>query len=146
MWNWQISLPLMPLSCVCIAMLRCTHVAKGILAGDHMRPAYSVIGWLRNGSQEGGYMSKVDQICENYVGVACVDGSCPIANMDTYAEYGADVIRRCEDCWMRKGCEDCALYGSDLCPSLLDDIKDCEFFRDNGNDFGCTLGSPCPHN
>ncbi len=68
-------------------------------------------------------MSKTDKICGEYVGVACVDGSCPVANADTYAEYGADVIRSCEDCWMRKGCGDCALYGTDLCPEPFEDIK-----------------------
>ncbi len=62
-----------------------------------------------------------NKICGDYVGVACVDGSCPIANADTYAEYGMDAIRRCEDCFMRKGCEDCALYDTDLCPSSSED-------------------------
>lgn len=89
-----------------------------------MRPAYSVISWLRNGSREGGYMSKVDQICGNYVGVACVDGSCPIANMDIYQEYGMDVIRRCEDCMYYKGCRDCALYGTEYCEFSLEKVSD----------------------
>lgn len=48
------------------------------------------------------------EICKNYVGVACVDGSCPKANIDKYIEYGMDVIRKCEDCTYYNGCEDCA--------------------------------------
>ena len=30
--------------------------------------------------------------CKNYLGSACVDGSCPIANAEEYEEYGMDVI------------------------------------------------------
>lgn len=82
-----------------------------------------MIGLVKGGSREGGRMSRDDKICGDYVGIACVDGSCPIANADIYAEYGMDVISRCEDCWMRKGCEDCALYGTDLCPEPFEDIK-----------------------
>lgn len=29
--------------------------------------------------------------CKCYVGVACVDGSCPIANRDKYEEYDIPV-------------------------------------------------------
>lgn len=60
-------------------------------------------------------MSNTDKICDGYCGVACVDRSCPIANADTYAEYGMDVIRRCEDCCYYRGCEDCIFEGTDLC-------------------------------
>ena len=80
-------------------------------------------GCRRNGNRGGGSVSNDGKICGEYVGVSCVDGSCPIANADTYAEYGVDVIRRCEDCWMRRGWEDCMFYGTDLCPDSLEDIK-----------------------
>lgn len=53
--------------------------------------------------------------CKRYVGVACVDGSCPIALSDEYEERGMDVVRKCEDCWKYKGCEDCGLNGTDMC-------------------------------
>lgn len=71
--------------------------------------------WVKSGNRGGGLLSNTDKICGNYCGVSCVDGSCPIANADRYAEYEMDVIRRCEDCWMRRGCEDCVFEGSEYC-------------------------------
>lgn len=50
-----------------------------------------------------------------FVGIECVDGSCPIANADIYAEYGMDVIRSCEDCFVSGKCEDCYFFGTDIC-------------------------------
>ena len=35
--------------------------------------------------------------CKDYVGVACVDGSCPKANAEEYAERCMDVISDCDD-------------------------------------------------
>lgn len=55
--------------------------------------------------------------CEAYCGVACVDGSCPIANRDDYAERGYDVVRSCDECPYYKGCEDCAFEGERFCPT-----------------------------
>lgn len=55
--------------------------------------------------------------CDDYVGVACVDGTCPKANADEYAERCMDVIANCKDCFYYKGCEDCALYGTEYCPN-----------------------------
>lgn len=60
-------------------------------------------------------MSRNDKICGSYVGVSCVDGSCPIALADEYAVCGMDVVRECRDCWFNKGCEDCALRGTEYC-------------------------------
>ena len=54
-------------------------------------------------------------VCGAYVGVACVDGSCPIANMEEYAERGMDVVRNCSECSFYKGCEDCALSDTEYC-------------------------------
>lgn len=59
--------------------------------------------------------------CSNYVGVACVDGSCPKANADEYAKRCMDVISDCEDCFYYKGCMDCALYHTNLCPDSMED-------------------------
>ena len=53
--------------------------------------------------------------CEEYVGVACVDGSCPIANRDEYVERGYDVVTDCNECSFYEGCEDCALSGTEYC-------------------------------
>jgi hypothetical protein len=50
--------------------------------------------------------------CRNYVGVACVDGSCPMANRDEYAERGYDITHNCDECVYHKGCEDCAMDGT----------------------------------
>ena len=53
--------------------------------------------------------------CKDYVWVACVDGSCPKANAEEYAERCMDVISDCDDCFYYKGCEDCALNGTEYC-------------------------------
>ena len=52
---------------------------------------------------------------KSYVGVSCVDGTCPKARADDYEEYSAPVGFNCDDCWLYKGCEDCALYGTNEC-------------------------------
>ncbi len=53
--------------------------------------------------------------CKNYVGVACIDGTCPIALSEEYAERCMDVIKSCEDCWRYTGCKDCILAGTKYC-------------------------------
>ena len=45
--------------------------------------------------------------CDSYVGVSCVDGSCPKANYDEYVERCMDVIGDCNDCPYYSGCYDC---------------------------------------
>ena len=55
-------------------------------------------------------------ICRRYVGVACVNGTCPIANQDIYNEYGIPVVWSCEDCQYRRGCKDCCFENTDACP------------------------------
>lgn len=54
--------------------------------------------------------------CKSYCGVACIDGSCPIANYEEYAERGYDTIKSCNECYHYKGCEDCAFDGMHFCP------------------------------
>lgn len=53
--------------------------------------------------------------CKDYVGVSCVDGSCPVANAEEYEERCMDVVKDCNDCHYYKGCEDCALDGTEYC-------------------------------
>ena len=53
--------------------------------------------------------------CKGYCGVTCIDGTCPKANADEYAERGYDVVHDCDSCWYYKGCEDCAFNGTELC-------------------------------
>ena len=53
--------------------------------------------------------------CKGYCGVTCVDGGCPVALADEYAERGYDVTRSCDGCAYYKGCEDCAFEGTDYC-------------------------------
>ena len=53
--------------------------------------------------------------CKDYVGVACVNGTCPQARREEYEERGMFVPQKCDDCWMYRGCEDCALYGTEYC-------------------------------
>ena len=53
--------------------------------------------------------------CNKYVGVACVDGTCPIANREEYEERCIPVIKSCKGCFYYRGCEDCALNGTEYC-------------------------------
>lgn len=52
--------------------------------------------------------------CSEYCGVHCVDGSCPIALRDEYAEYGCDVISECSQCGFNGNCADC--INCEICP------------------------------
>lgn len=52
--------------------------------------------------------------CMNYVGVTCVNGSCPNALANEYPEYGYEHVT-CEECGYYEGCTDCALCGTDMC-------------------------------
>lgn len=61
--------------------------------------------------------------CKNYVGVVCVDGTCPMANREEYEECCMSLINNCEDCFYYKGCEDCALSGTEYCVKL-DNLND----------------------
>ena len=45
--------------------------------------------------------------CPDYVGVACVNGSCPNALYDEIP-WGTDYYDHCEGCPCYRGCEDCA--------------------------------------
>ena len=53
--------------------------------------------------------------CPQYVGVACVDGTCPVANREEYEKRGIPVTKGCRDCFYYEGCEDCALYNTEHC-------------------------------
>ena len=57
----------------------------------------------------------MNEYCPNYVGVSCVDGTCPVARADDFEEYSIPVGFNCDECWLYKGCEDCVLYGTDDC-------------------------------
>ena len=57
--------------------------------------------------------------CDAYCGVACVDGSCPIASRLDYFERGYDTINSCDECHYYKGCEDCCFEGDiEYCPNI----------------------------
>ena len=53
--------------------------------------------------------------CPGYIGLACVNGTCPIANKEEYIEYGVPVPSSCGMCSSYKGCEDCMCYDTDMC-------------------------------
>ena len=57
----------------------------------------------------------MDFYCSSYCGAACVDGSCPIALREEYEDRGIDVPLSCGQCWLYRGCEDCAFDGTDMC-------------------------------
>ncbi len=65
----------------------------------------------------------MEKRCRDYVGVTCVDGGCPIALADEYAERDMDVVRDCEGCIYYKGCEDCALCGTEYCDKKGTNMK-----------------------
>ena len=48
-----------------------------------------------------------EERCRYYVGLSCVDGSCPLIS--------SEEIVLCQDCWCYEGCADCAMYGSPQC-------------------------------
>lgn len=62
--------------------------------------------------------------CKGYCGVSCVDGSCPMANREEYAERGYDLIDSCEECHYYKGCEDCCFDGDERCCVKFDGKDD----------------------
>ena len=54
------------------------------------------------------------KLCSDYVGVACVNGSCPNALLydepQLYADiYGTYKETKCKDCSYNEQCKDCAL-------------------------------------
>lgn len=53
--------------------------------------------------------------CNQYCGVACVDGTCPLANAEEYEERGIPTPKKCRDCFYNNGCEDCAFRGTEYC-------------------------------
>lgn len=96
--------------------------------------------------------------CPGYVGYTCVNGSCPRANADEYAERGYDITHSCDECGWYKGCEDCALEDTEHCvknksadeETCEDDYEYCEY-----NDSSCDhwymgicdidICNKCPH-
>jgi len=54
-------------------------------------------------------------VCKGYVGLACVNGMCPIALANDYPEMGMDVISSCEECSYYNGCLDCAFFNTAYC-------------------------------
>ena len=59
--------------------------------------------------------------CPDYVGRACVDGTCPAARQEECEERGIPVIYCCQNCFYYEGCKDCAI------------ADDCDRMEDNGN-------------
>ena len=53
--------------------------------------------------------------CKGYCGVACVDGTCPAANLEEYEEQYIPITRNCRECYMYKGCEDCYFADTEYC-------------------------------
>lgn len=52
--------------------------------------------------------------CKNYVGVSCIDGFCLRAIAEEHEEMCIPKVT-CGDCYCYKGCEDCALDGTEYC-------------------------------
>ena len=57
----------------------------------------------------------MEERCKGYCGLTCINGSCPKANADEYAERGYDVVHDCDECGYYKGCEGCCFDGTDMC-------------------------------
>lgn len=56
-----------------------------------------------------------NKICKSYVGLACIDGTCPMAKQDEYEEHCIPVVRSCKECHFYIGCEDCYFQGTEKC-------------------------------
>lgn len=67
----------------------------------------------------------MEKRCKRYVGVSCVDGACPVANREAYEEVCIPTIKNCKDCFCYKGCEDCALRGTEYCCKLEREEETC---------------------
>ena len=50
--------------------------------------------------------------CPDYVGVTCINGSCPLALYEVNPDY-FDIKPSCKDCGFYKGCKDCAFADVD---------------------------------
>lgn len=54
--------------------------------------------------------------CPNFCALSCIDGSCPVAWMEEYIEYGCDVVHDCSECRYSHGlCKDCIYDGTEYC-------------------------------
>lgn len=53
--------------------------------------------------------------CPGYCGLVCVDGTCPMANREEYAERGYDIVHNCGECHYYRGCEDCCFKNTEDC-------------------------------
>ena len=59
-------------------------------------------------------------VCPGYCGITCVDGTCPMANREEYAERGYDIVHNCDECHYYRGCEDCYFAEDHVgCPEPL---------------------------
>lgn len=54
-------------------------------------------------------------ICNSYVCVSCIDGTCPMANSEIRMEYGIPFINNCNECSYYKGCSGCDLFNTECC-------------------------------
>lgn len=48
------------------------------------------------------------EYCNEYCGLACVDGTCATMNENA-------LELKCDECWLFKGCEDCYFRGTSEC-------------------------------
>lgn len=64
--------------------------------------------------------------CKGYCGVACVDGSCPMANREEYEERAYPITKHCKNCFFYNGCEDCCFAGTDMCDKYEEKLKNDE--------------------
>lgn len=55
-----------------------------------------------------------ERYCNNYCGVACVNGYCPVAQYRAYPEL-FESKPTCKDCFYYEGCEDCYFAETDMC-------------------------------
>lgn len=71
------------------------------------------------------------KFCPSYVGLSCVDGSCPLAlqeeYVDIYEDAGYPVIKNCKECHRYFGCDDCVfLNDEEYCPKLIKKEGECD--------------------
>ena len=100
----------MDVNCQKIMVMDITHISNILICVLSVDKKYSGKIRIYEEAKEGTKMR-----CKNYVCIACVDGTCPKANIEEYEERCIPTVSKCDECFYYKGCEGCDLYGTEYC-------------------------------
>ena len=68
-------------------------------------------------------MAAKNERCTQYTGVACIDGTCPMANKEEYEERCIPTIKSCKECHYNEGCKDCYFDRTEYCVKSKENKK-----------------------